>query len=82
MLVHTYARIMVVALFLIYVYVSYNLISIYLRLYTQIFQHVAGSGSFWLGLIVCVTIITGRDVYFAALERYFNPKPYHILSEV
>lgn len=40
------------------------------------------NGSFWLTLLLLVTIIMAKDVYISGLERNFNFKPQHIIQEV
>jgi len=40
------------------------------------------NGSFWLTLLLLVTIIMAKDVYISGLERNFNFKPQHIIQEI
>ncbi len=49
---------------------------------SQLWIELVSSGTFWLNQLVLVTIIVGKDVYVAGLERNFSFKPSHILQEV
>lgn len=43
---------------------------------------MVASGTFWLNLLVLLTIVVGKDIYVSGLERNFNFRPPHILQEV
>lgn len=45
-------------------------------------MRLMANGSFWLTLLLLVTIIMAKDVYISGLERNFNFKPQHIIQEV
>jgi hypothetical protein len=40
------------------------------------------NGSFWLGLLLLIGLIIGKDVYLNGLQRSFDPKAPHVIQEV
>ena len=50
--------------------------------FPSLFTITLGSDSYWIGLVLLITIVNGKDVYVAALERTFNYKPHHIIQEI
>lgn len=48
----------------------------------QVWSRLLSSGTFWMGLLLLIVVINGKDVYMCALGRSFDPKPYHVIQEV
>ncbi len=53
-----------------------------LPLSAQVWLRLMNNASFWLTLILLVTIVMAKDIYICGLERNFNFKPQHIIQEV
>jgi magnesium-transporting ATPase (P-type) len=45
------------------------------------YQTILAGPYSWLGLLLCLGIVIGRDLYSAAVARHFNFEPYHIVQE-
>lgn len=48
----------------------------------QVWNHLLGSPSFWLTVLLLTVLIMAKDIYISGLERNFNFKPWHIIQEV
>mmetsp|Transcript_31689 Transcript_31689/g.43471 ORF Transcript_31689/g.43471 Transcript_31689/m.43471 type:complete len:1213 (+) Transcript_31689:256-3894(+) len=48
----------------------------------QVWTRMTASGTFWLNLLMLLTIVVGKDIYVSGLERNFNFRPPHILQEL
>ena len=57
-----------------FIALDFNFFEVWLRLMTN--------KSFWLTLILLVSIVMAKDIYVCGLERNFNFKPQHIIQEV
>jgi hypothetical protein len=48
----------------------------------QVWSRLLHSGTFWMGLLLLIAVISGKDVYMCALGRSFDPKPFQVIQEV
>jgi hypothetical protein len=47
----------------------------------HVFNMSAGEPLFWVVLVICLTVVVGKDAYSCAIDRHFNYKAHHIIEE-
>jgi hypothetical protein len=47
----------------------------------HVLNMTAGEPLFWVVLVICLTVVAGKDAYSCAIDRHFNYKPHHIIEE-
>lgn len=48
----------------------------------QVWSRLLSNGTFWMGLLILIVIINGKDIYVCGLSRSFDPRAYHVIQEV
>jgi hypothetical protein len=51
-------------------------------LHLQMWSHLMSNGSFWLGSLLIVVVVTGKDLYICGLQRDLRPDSSQIIQEV
>jgi hypothetical protein len=57
-------------------------LSLFLSSLAQIWRKLLGEGNFWLGLLIIVFVLIGKDLYLSGLQRNFDPSSAQIVQEV
>ena len=50
--------------------------------WNEIWFKLLGQGNFWLGMIIIIYVIIGKDLYLNGLQRNFDPTSAQIVQEV
>jgi hypothetical protein len=48
----------------------------------QVWTQLLGRGNFWLGCLIIIFVIIGKDLYLCGLQRNFDPTSPQIIQEV